>query len=189
MTDPASPPRLDATSRAKTSPLSSLRSLAPLLPYAQRYTGWIVGAVIALTLASGATLVVPIAVRRMMDNGFSADSAGLINAYFLAMVAVVGVLAAASAARYYLVITLGERIVADLREDFFRHLASLDAAFYDSAQTGELVSRLTADTTQLKSAFGSSAPRAEKTTASAATAPISVRCIVGVSGVAWCWSA
>ena len=157
MTDPASPPRLDATSRAKTSPLSSLRSLAPLLPYAQRYTGWIVGAVIALTLASGATLVVPIAVRRMMDNGFSADSAGLINAYFLAMVAVVGVLAAASAARYYLVITLGERIVADLREDFFRHLASLDAAFYDSAQTGELVSRLTADTTQLKSAFGSSA--------------------------------
>jgi ATP-binding cassette subfamily B protein len=73
------------------------------------------------------------------------------------MLAVVGVLAAASGCRYYLVMTLGERVVADLRDDVFAHLVRLDAAFYDSARVGELVSRLTADTTQLKTAFGASA--------------------------------
>ncbi len=81
----------------------------------------------------------------------------MINAYFGAMVAVVAVLAAASGARYYLVMTLGERIVADLRTDLYGHLTRLDASFFDRSQTGELVSRLTADTTQLKSTFGSSA--------------------------------
>ena len=73
------------------------------------------------------------------------------------MLGVVGVLAFASGARYFLVMTLGERIVADLRRDLFAHLSKLDASFYDTAQTGELISRLTADTTQLKSTFGSSA--------------------------------
>ena len=65
------------------------------------------------------------------------------------------VIALAAAARYYLVTTLGERVVADLRRDVFAHLIGLDAAFYDKARTGELVSRLTADTTQIKAAFGS----------------------------------
>ncbi len=67
------------------------------------------------------------------------------------------VIALAAATRYYLVTTLGERVVADLRRDVFAHLTELDAAFYDRARTGELVSRLTADTTQIKSAFGASA--------------------------------
>jgi ATP-binding cassette subfamily B protein len=93
----------------------------------------------------------------MIDHGFSESSPGLINSYFAAMIAVVLVLACASAARYYCVMTLGDRIVADLRSDFFRHLAHLDAAFYDRTKSGELVSRLTADTLQMKSAFGSSA--------------------------------
>ena len=63
----------------------------------------------------------------------------------------------AAATRYYLVTTLGERVVADLRRDVFAHLSRLDASFYDSARTGELISRLTADTTQIKAAFGASA--------------------------------
>ena len=67
---------------------------------------------------------------------------------------VVGVLATASAARFYLVITLGERVVADLRAAVFRHLTSLDPAFFDRTKSGEIVSRLTADTTQVKAAFG-----------------------------------
>ena len=112
---------------------------------------------LALAVASAATLVVPEAVRRLVDFGFSEDRAGLINAYFAAMVAVVGVLALASGARFYLVMTLGERVVADLRSDLYAHLTRLDAGFFDRSQTGELVSRLTADTTQLKSTFGSSA--------------------------------
>ena len=139
------------------SPRPSLRALVPLLPYVRRYRGRIGAAFLALMVASAATLTVPEAVRRMIDFGFLPDKSGLINAYFGAMAAVVGVLAAASAARYFLVITLGERVVADLRSDLFGHLSRLDAAFFDTAQTGELVSRLTADTTQLKSTFGASA--------------------------------
>ena len=80
----------------------------------------------------------------------------LIDSYFAVMIAVAGVLAVASAARYYLVITLGERIVADLRSDVFNHLTSLSVSYFDQTKTGEILSRLTADTTQIKSAVGSS---------------------------------
>ena len=80
----------------------------------------------------------------------------MINASFGVMVAVVGVLAGASSARFYLVMTLGERIVADFRRDVFAHLLALSPAFFDTARSGELVSRLTADTTQIKSAVGAS---------------------------------
>ena len=114
-------------------------------------------ALVALVIASAATLVVPIAVRRMIDFGFSADNAGLIRVYFLAMIGVVAVLALASGARYYLVMTLGERVVADLRADLFAHLTTLDPSFFDAEKTGEIASRLSADTTQLKATFGSSA--------------------------------
>jgi ATP-binding cassette, subfamily B, bacterial len=135
----------------------SLAALRPLLPYALAYRGRVVGAFVSLALASAATLVVPIAVRRMIDYGFSADQPHLIDAYFGAMIAVVAVLAVASGSRYYFVMTLGELVVAKLRGDVFAHLTSLDASFFDSEKTGEIVSRLSADTTQLKSAFGSSA--------------------------------
>ena len=135
----------------------NLRALMPILPYALRYKGRILGAVLALTAASAATLVVPVAIRRIVDFGFASSKAGLINSYFIAMIGVVVVLALASAARYFFVMTLGERIVSDLRRDVFAHLTGLDAVFYDSARIGELISRLTADTTQLKSSFGSSA--------------------------------
>jgi ATP-binding cassette subfamily B protein len=134
-----------------------LRALVPLLPYLARYRGRALAALAALTVASAVTLAVPLAVRRMIDHGFSESSAGLINNYFAAMIAIVAVLACASAARYYCVMTLGDRIVADLRSDLFRHLTRLDAAFYDRTKSGELVSRLTADTLQMKAAFGSSA--------------------------------
>jgi len=135
----------------------SPRALLTLVPYVWRYKLRIAGALLALTVAAAATLVVPLAVRFMIDKGFSAQNAGTVNRYFAAMIVVVGVLALASGCRYYLVMTLGERVVADLRAHVFRHLSSLDAAFFDTARTGELVSRLTADTTQLKSAFGASA--------------------------------
>ncbi len=113
-------------------------------------------AFISLTVAAITTLVVPIAVRRMIDFGFSPEGIALINSYFSVMIAIVAVLAAASASRFYLVMTIGERIVADLRRDVFAHLVSLSPAFFDSARSGELVSRLTADTTQIKSAVGAS---------------------------------
>jgi len=135
----------------------SPRALLTLVPYVARYRGRIAAALCALTMAAAATLVVPFAVRLMIDKGFSAQSAGNVNRYFAAMVIVVGVLALSSGSRYYLVMTLGERVVADLRAHVFQHLSKLDASFFDTARIGELVSRLTADTTQLKSAFGASA--------------------------------
>ncbi|HUD88236.1 MAG TPA: ABC transporter transmembrane domain-containing protein [Xanthobacteraceae bacterium] len=137
-------------------PKVKLRPLASLLPYVQRYRGRALAALGALILAALTTLIVPIAVRRMIDFGFTERGINLINSYFLVMIGVAGVLALASASRYYLVTTLGERIVADLRGDVFAHLTALSAVFFDEAKTGEVISRLTADTTQIKAAVGSS---------------------------------
>jgi ATP-binding cassette subfamily B protein len=149
---------LDTASAPATGEKRSvkLRPLARLLPYIVRYRGRALAALLALIVASAATLVVPVAVRRMIDFGFSDKAVQLIDSYFAVMIAVAGVLAVSSAMRYYLVTTLGERIVADLRSDVFAHLTRLSLAFFDSAKTGELVSRLTADTTQIKSAVGAS---------------------------------
>ncbi|MFH1346429.1 MAG: ABC transporter ATP-binding protein/permease [Pseudomonadota bacterium] len=133
-----------------------LRPLLALMPYVARYRGRAILALIALTVAAVTTLLVPIAVRRMIDFGLTPEGIAMINSYFSVMIALVAVLAGASAARFYLVMTVGERIVADLRRDVFAHLISLSPAFFDSARSGELISRLTADTTQIKSAVGAS---------------------------------
>ncbi len=146
------------TAQEPTVPQARGRALRPmilLIPYVTRYWGRGLAALAALVTAALATLAVPVAVRRMIDFGFGGERA-LIDKYFLAMLGVVTVLAAASALRFYLVTTLGERIVADLRSEVFAHLTRLSPAFFDSAQTGEMMSRLTADTTQVKAAVGSS---------------------------------
>jgi len=136
---------------------AKLRPLLALAPYVARYRWRAILALISLTVAAVTTLVVPIAVRRMIDFGFTPEGIAMINSYFSVMIAVVAILALASASRYYLVMTIGERIVADLRRDVFAHLISLSPAFFDSARSGELISRLTADTTQIKAAAGASA--------------------------------
>ena len=134
----------------------ALRPLASLLPYVRRYRWRAIFALAALILAALTTLILPVAVRRMIDFGFTARGIALIDSYFLVMIGVAAVLALSSALRYYLVTTIGERIVADLRGDVFAHLTSLSSAFFDEARTGDLISRLTADTTQVKSAVGTS---------------------------------
>jgi ATP-binding cassette subfamily B protein len=134
----------------------NLRPLACLLPYISRYRWRALAALGALIVAAFTTLIVPIAIRRMIDFGFTARGVALIDSYFLVMIGVAAVLATASALRYYLVTTLGERVVADLRGDVFAHVTSLSSAFFDEARTGEVVSRLTADTTQIKAAAGTS---------------------------------
>ena len=135
---------------------TNLRPLASLLPYLMRYRWRATAALVSLIVAAAVTLVVPIAVRRMVDFGFTERGLTLINNYFLAMIGVAAVLAIASASRYFLVTTVGERVVADLRGDVFAHLTALSAAFFDEAKTGEMTSRLTADTTQIKASVGSS---------------------------------
>jgi len=140
-----------------SSSRNTLKPLGRLFPYLSRYKGLVGGAIVALILAAVTTLALPLAVRRMIDNGFSHSDARFINTYFTMLMALALVLAAASALRYYFVITLGERIVADLRRDVFSHIVKLSPAFYDINQSGEIVSRLTADTVQIKSAVGASA--------------------------------
>lgn len=134
----------------------NLRPLLSLWPYVARYRGRIVAAFGALLLAAAATLAVPLAVRRMIDFGFTASSAVFINQYFIALFVLAALLAFASGLRFYLVMTLGERVVADIRSAVFAHVIGLSASFYDRERLGEIVSRLTADTTQLKAAAGAS---------------------------------
>jgi ATP-binding cassette subfamily B protein len=133
----------------------ALRPLLLLAPYVGRYRLRALAALGALLAAALATLAVPLALRRMIDFGFSGDQA-LIDSYFMVMIGVVLLLALASALRFYLVTTLGERVVSDLRAEVFAHLTALSPAFFDRSQTGEMMSRLTADTTQIKAAVGAS---------------------------------
>ena len=149
-TPAASPPEPEK----KKAPLSALKGL---LPFVRPYRGRILAALGALVLASGATLAIPMAIRRMVDFGFKSDQRDMVDAYFLMLVAVVGALAIASGLRHYLVMTLGERIVADTRTAIFAKVMALDAAYFDRTRAGDIVSRLTADTTQIKSTFGASA--------------------------------
>ena len=135
----------------------NLRPLLRLTPFVRPYRRQMVLALLALLTAAAATLALPLAVRRIIDHGFTAADAPLIDKYFLAMLAVVAVLALGSALRFYFVIWIGERVVADIRDRIFSHLLDLSPAFFEVQRTGEVVSRLTADTTQIKAAFSSTA--------------------------------
>ena len=134
-----------------------LRPLRRVFPYVLRYPVLVVSALISLTVAAGTTLTLPLAVRRMIDHGFSSADTTFVANYFYMLIAIAAILALASACRYYFVITLGERVVADLRRDVFSHVTTLSPAFFDAALSGEIVSRLSADTTQIKSAVGATA--------------------------------
>jgi len=135
----------------------SLKPLGRLTPYVMHYRGMVTGALAALALAAVTSLALPLAVRRMIDHGFTQADGSFINSYFLMLMIMAIVLAIASALRYYFVITLGERVVSDLRRDVFNHVTRLSPSFFDVNQSGEIVSRLTADTTQIKSAVGATA--------------------------------
>ena len=122
-----------------------------------KYKARIIFAICTLLIAAIATLAFPIAIRQMIDFGFRADNSGFIDRYFFMLIAVCAVLAIASSLRLYSVIWLGERVVTDLRIDVFSHIAKLDLNFFDQSKSGEIISRLSADTTQIKSAVGVSA--------------------------------
>lgn len=141
----------DEQSAAKRASLAPLRMLKP---YILKSPAILAGALIALVVSAGAMLAVPIAVRRMIDYGFGGADGQLIDQYFMMLIVIGCVLAVASASRFYLINWLGERVVADVRADVFRHLTTLGPAFFETAHSGEMMSRLTADTTQIKAAAG-----------------------------------
>lgn len=142
----------------------NLRPLSRLWPYLAHYKGHLAGAIFFLMLAAATTLALPIAVRNVIDLGFIGNNASFVGNYFEALILVAVLLAVASSMRYYFVIWLGERVIADVRKDVFSHVAELSASFYDTAKTGEIVSRLTADTTQMKAAVGATASMALRNT-------------------------
>ncbi|MCB1506764.1 MAG: ATP-binding cassette domain-containing protein [Hyphomicrobiaceae bacterium] len=138
----------------------SLRPLLAIKPYIARYPAMVLAALAALIASAAAMLVVPMAVRRMIDHGFASSDGAMIDQYFAMLIVIGSVLAVASASRFYFVNWLGERVVADLRNDVFAHLTRLGPAFFERTHSGEVMSRLTADATQIKAAAGSALSQA-----------------------------
>ncbi|MBX3489015.1 ABC transporter transmembrane domain-containing protein [Parvibaculum sp.] len=141
-------------------PAKRVRPILRLLPFLAVYRGMVALAVLALVLATLATLAIPMAGGRLVDllnNADNGATAAFIDRYFLALIAVALVLGVASAARFYFVSWLGERVVADLRQAVYAHVLKLSPAFFELTRTGEVLSRLTADTTLIKTVVGSSA--------------------------------
>jgi ATP-binding cassette subfamily B protein len=155
-----SSPAQKLAAQVPSSDSRSLRGLWALRTYLLRYKLVLSVAAISLFLAAGATLVLPVAVRRMIDFGFTGDNAWLINSYFFMLLVVAGVLSVASAVRFFSVSWLGERMVSDVRHNVFGHLTTLSPAFYEQTHSAELMSRLTADTTQIKNAITASVSQA-----------------------------
>lgn len=117
-------------------------------------------AAIALVVSALVLLALPLAVRRMIDFGFSGGDDGAINRYFLGLIGLGAALSVASATRFYAVNWLGERVVADLRSKVFAHLSTLDAGYFERQRSGEIMSRITADTTQITAAAGAALSQA-----------------------------
>jgi ATP-binding cassette subfamily B protein len=138
--------------REKSKQMGALRGL---LPFVAPYRGLVVLAGLALILTAATSLVLPIAVRRVVD-GFTAANGALIDSYFTAALAIAAVLALGTGLRYYLVTRLGERIVADIRKAVFERVIRMSPSFYENILTGEVLSRITTDTTLILSVIGSS---------------------------------
>ena len=138
----------------------SLAALKGLLPFLAPYRRQFVLAGIALLFAAGATLAIPAAFKQMIDLGFGAaagaHSIRHVDATFLALFGVAAVLGVATAARFYMVSWLGERVTADIRSAVYRHVVHQSPEFFETTQTGEVLSRLTTDTTLIQSVVGTS---------------------------------
>jgi len=133
---------------------TSLRPLRALVPYIRPYKGVLLLAIAALLLASAAQLVLPIAVRFLIDGGLLADDPSNIDKYFVGLFAVAMAMGVFAAFRFYLVSWLGERVVADIRNSVYQHVIRLDPTFFEVTKTGEVLSRLTTDTTLIQSISG-----------------------------------
>jgi ATP-binding cassette subfamily B protein len=134
-----------------TRPINTLKGLLPFLkPHRQLLVFWL----LALSLSSSATLFFPVAIKHLVDQGFSRN--GDIDRWFLLLFGVASLLALATAARFYFVSLLGERVIADLRKQLYAHLIRLDQRFFHETRSGELISRLSADAELLRTVLGSS---------------------------------
>jgi len=147
-----STPQSSTEEREKSRRIGSLRALVPFL---RPYTAMLGAAVLALITTAVVSLALPLAVRRVVD-GFETESAELLDQYFLAALAIAGLLALGTGVRYYLVTRLGERVIADIRKTVFDRMIGMSPTFYEKIMTGEVLSRITTDTTLLLSVISSS---------------------------------
>ena len=138
--------------RGKSKNIGALRAL---LPYVLRYRALLAASCVALVLTAFVTLLLPIAVRRVVD-GFGSGEAALLDQYFIGAIVIAALLAGGTALRYALVTRLGERVVADIRKAVFDRMIGMSPAFYERIMTGEVLSRITTDTTLILSVIGSS---------------------------------
>ena len=138
-------------------PSGDIRRLREIVPYLKPYGWGIAAAAVALTFAAGAVLVMGVGLRTLIDEGFRGDNAALLDEALIGLLGVIAVLAIATYGRFYLVSWVGEHVVADLRRHVFDHVLRLSPAFFEVTRVGEVLSRLTADTTLLQVVVGSSA--------------------------------
>ena len=129
---------------------SSLQPLRMLVPFITPYKGTLLLAIVALLVSSAALLAMPIAVRNVIDHGFSIEDAANVDRYFIVLLVFALIIGFFGAARSYFVNWLGERVVADLRDKVFRHVVRMDPTFFEVTKIGEILSRLTADTTLIQ---------------------------------------
>ena len=142
---------MDSEERPKAR---SLRPLATLWPFIRRYRGTLVAALAALVVAAVAMLALPVALRYLIDRGFADGDIGTINRYFAWFLAAAVVFGGFAALRYYLVSWLGERVVADIRTAVYDRVIRMDPLFFEVTRVGEVLSRLTTDTTLVQSISG-----------------------------------
>ena len=145
----------ETTGRELRAPSRTIGPLRGLLPFLRPYRGMVWGALAALTVTAMLSLSLPLAARRVVDNFFN-ESLRLVDAYFLAAIGIAGLLALGTAARFYLVTRLGERVIADIRRAIYDRVIGMSPGFYERIMTGEVLSRLTTDTTLVLSVIGSS---------------------------------
>jgi len=143
-------PEMDKREKSK-----KVSALSGLVPFLRPYKLMVILSGLALVLTATISLILPLAVRRVVD-GFGEDNAALLDQYFGAAMAIAAALAVGTGLRYYLVTRLGERVVADIRKAVFERVITLSPAFYEKIMTGEILSRITTDTTVIQSVIGSS---------------------------------
>ncbi len=130
------------------------RSLTQLVGFFKPYKIRLLIAFIVLVIAAGASLALPVTIKLIIDQGYLLQKNDAVNQYFILLLAIVLVMAVFSAARFYIVMWLGERIVADIRSKLYQHILTMEPAFFETTRTGEVLSRLTTDTTLVQSVVG-----------------------------------